>query len=220
MIFLVLFGKSSGRLSEPPMRYIKINDAWDFTAQDFVCDIPKDFKRAKMNPDALALMNKIKAFRWKVKANYQVLVLDDCFKCFITGYCACMECCGSTAGITASGTYCHRSDEEHAIFEPSTCAIDMNYFDFGDMFYIPSENRTYIAEDNGAFRGIWIDLYQEEHNPDVVYFDTRYEWIYTCHIETRETTAGIYNVHDFINHNVDLVFQQNERLKNKGGAFK
>lgn len=220
MIFLVLSGKSSGRLSEPQKRYITQNDRYDFTAQDFVCDIPKDFKRAKINPDAVALMKKIKAFRFKITADYQVLVLDDEFKCFLTGYCACMECCGSTAGITASGTYCHRSDDEHAIFEPTTCAIDMNYFDFGDLFYIPSENRVYIAEDNGAFRGIWLDLYQYEHNPDVVYFETRYEWIYTCHYETRTTRAGIYDVHDYINHNVDLVFQQNERLKNKGGAFK
>ena len=79
MIFLVLSGKSSGRLSEPQRIYIKQNDVYDFSAQDFVCDIPDDFQRAKMNPEALGLMKKIKAFRWKVSANYDVLVLDDCF---------------------------------------------------------------------------------------------------------------------------------------------
>lgn len=192
MIFLVLSGKSSGRLSEPQKRYITQNDRYDFTAQDFVCDIPKDFKRAKINPDAVALMKKIKAFRSEIVIEYPVVVLDRGFKCFITGYCACMECCGSTAGITASGTYCHRSDDEHAIFEPSTCAIDMNYFDFGDLFYIPSENRVYIAEDNGAFRGIWLDLYQEEHFPDVSEFNTRYEYIYTCHYDVEQYRCSAF----------------------------
>ena len=112
------------------------------------------------------------------------LVLYDEYKMFITAYCA--EECGWSYS-TSSGAICHRSSWENR-YEPTTCAIDRSYFSYGTLFYIPSEDRIYVAEDTGpGVRGYWIDTYQDDMS-DVTGYNTRYEYCYTCDIEEYSET--------------------------------
>ena len=154
----------------------------DFRAQDMIMPIPRDFVRptpvpmpemVKSNFDEMdALMNEI-----PIELR-EMIILDE-HRAFLTAYCA--EECGWNYW-TSSGAYCHRSSWENRIDEPTTCAIDLRYFDYGDLFYIPSEDRIYIAEDTGAFRGIWLDLYQSDMS-SVRGYDTRHETIYSVTFE-------------------------------------
>lgn len=57
---------------------------------------------------------------------------------------------------TASGVEVHYSEDN---FEPTTCAIDRRYHRFGDLFMI--NGKVYVAEDTGAFSGLWIDCFVE-----------------------------------------------------------
>jgi len=57
---------------------------------------------------------------------------------------------------TASGIEVHYSEDN---FEPTTCAIDRRYHRFGDLFMI--NGKVYVAEDTGAFSGLWIDCFVE-----------------------------------------------------------
>ena len=123
----------------------------------------------------------------------QELVLGDSYRVFITAYCA--EECGWNYW-TSSGTYCHRSSDINR-YEPSTAAIDLRYWNYGDMFYIPSEDRVYIAEDTGAFRGMWLDLYVDDMS-DVRSFNTRYETVYTVAFEYHEEPISKYDVRPYI----------------------
>lgn len=107
------------------------------------------------------------------------VILYDEYKMFITAYCA--EECGWSYS-TSSGEICHRSSETDR-YEPTTCAIDRSYFSYGTLFYVPSEDRVYVAEDTGpGVRGYWIDTYQDDMS-DVTGYNTRYEICYTCEVE-------------------------------------
>lgn len=122
-----------------------------------------------------------------ITITYPRVVLYDSYKMFITAYCA--EECGWSY-MTSSGAECHRASWEHRYDEPTTCAIDLNYFSYGTMFYVPSEDRVYIAEDTGAFSGYWIDLYQDDMS-DVIGYSTRYEVCFICEVE--EYTQTFYS---------------------------
>ena len=179
---------------EPPMTFD------GFTAQNFIVPIPKDFKRPpppEMPELVTTFKSELDALMDDVPILCTDMVLDDCFKVFITGYCSCVQCCGWETGMTASGEYVHRADDFNRIREPSSCAIDLNHFSFGDVFYIPSEDRTYIAEDTGAFRGMWLDLYQYSHD-DVRAFNTRYEYVYAVHFESHLEPANKYDIQKYI----------------------
>ncbi len=119
-----------------------------------------------------------------ITVTFEELVLGDGYRVFLTAYCA--EECGWNYS-TSSGEICHREDDNYV---PSTCAIDLNYFKYGTMFYVPSEDRVYIAEDTGAFRGMWIDTYQNSMS-DVYSYNTRYETVYICWFEEVESTYYI-----------------------------
>lgn len=121
------------------------------------------------------------------------LVLGDSYNVFLTAYCA--EECGWNYE-TSSGEICHRSSEINR-YEPSTAAIDLRYFRYGDLFYIPSEDRVYIAEDTGAFRGMWIDLYQDDMQ-DVQNYNTRYETVFMVEIEYYFVPASKFDVRRFL----------------------
>ena len=121
------------------------------------------------------------------------IVLKDSYKVFLTAYCA--EECGWNYW-TSSDTYCHRSSDWNR-YEPTTCAVDLRYFQYGTLFYVPSEDRVYVAEDTGAFRGMWIDTYQDDIS-DVYGYDTRYETIYVVEIEQYEVLASNYDVRGMI----------------------
>lgn len=78
---------------------------------------------------------------------------------------------------TASGVEVHYSEDP---FEPSSCAIDLNYGRFGDLYMI--DNRVYVAEDTGAFRGLWIDCFVETME-EVMEWDTGYKSVYSVNYE-------------------------------------
>lgn len=70
----------------------------------------------------------------------------------VTAYCSCMQCCGKTNGITASGAY---ATANHTIAAPST-------FAFGTQVVI--NGMTYTVEDRGgAIQGNRIDIYMNSH---------------------------------------------------------
>lgn len=92
--------------------------------------------------------------------------------CYITAYCP--QECGyieysdgtdnfPKGWMTASGTICHYSENN---YEPTTCAIDRNYFGFNELLMI--DGKVYQTEDTGAFRGMWVDVFR----PD---FDSMWE---------------------------------------------
>jgi len=71
----------------------------------------------------------------------------------VTAYCACMQCCGKTNGITASGT---QATANRTIAAPST-------FAFGTQVVI--NGVTYTVEDRGgAIQGNRIDIYMNTHS--------------------------------------------------------
>lgn len=71
----------------------------------------------------------------------------------ITAYCACMQCCGKTNGITASGT---KATANRTIAAPRT-------FKFGTKVVI--NGITYTVEDRGgAIQGNRIDIYMDTHS--------------------------------------------------------
>lgn len=85
---------------------------------------------------------------------------------------------------TASGIEVHYSEDN---FEPTTCAIDRRYHRFGDLFMI--DGHVYVAEDTGAFRGLWIDCFVETME-EVDSWPTGYKSVYTVSYVTHESTAS------------------------------
>lgn len=117
---------------------------------------------------------------------------------FITAYCACRECCGWDTGITASGTTVHRANQINRKSQPTTAAIDPSLHSFGDLIYIPSEDRIYVCEDTGsAVKGHHIDLYQDDHET-VQGYNTRYEEVYSVTAYTYLEPAERYNINKYI----------------------
>lgn len=107
---------------------------------------------------------------------------------YITAYCACKECCGWDTGITASGETVHRANELNRKSQPTTAAIDPSLHSFGDLIYVPSEDRIYICEDTGsAVKG----------------YNTRYEDLYSVTTRTILEPAGTYDIHKYINQRED-----------------
>lgn len=163
-------------------------NVWDF----YVPPLPSKI-HPREKPAALLPMRALQDEFEKVRLTYYEIELGDSYRCFITAYCA--EECGWNYA-TSSGAICHRSSEANR-YEPSTCAIDRAYFSYNTLFYVPSEDRVYIAEDTGAFRGLWLDLYQDSMG-DVISYNTRYETIYTCEIVQKSVPAYYYNIHKYI----------------------
>ena len=74
-----------------------------------------------------------------------------------TGYDACVQCCGNTLGITASGIHVHYDEDGE-----TTCAVDTSVIPFGTRLLI--NGRVYVAEDRGsAVIGNHVDLYFPTH---------------------------------------------------------
>ena len=102
---------------------------------------------------------------------------------YITAYCP-YECGGSWS--TASGVTCHRADYDHRLTEPTTCAISRSIHSFGEEFYLPDFDRTFIAEDTGsAVRGYHLDLFYEDY-ADVLSFPTGYYEVFAVEWEEIE----------------------------------
>lgn len=83
----------------------------------------------------------------------------------VTAYCACMQCCGKTNGITASGTH---ATANRTIATPST-------FAFGTKVLI--NGVTYTVEDRGgAIQGNRIDIYMNSHS-EALQFGVKYLYV-------------------------------------------
>ena len=70
----------------------------------------------------------------------------------LTAYCSCVECCGKSDGITASGKKAQAG---------RTVAVDRSLIPFGTKLMINGID-TYVAEDTGV-RGMVIDIYFDSH---------------------------------------------------------
>ena len=159
-----------------------------FRPQDMAVPLPKsNTPTATPTPDPMEEERKI---LWENLQDAEVLVvemvIEEEYTAFLTAYCA--EECGWNYW-TSSGEYCHRSEWEDR-YEASTCAVDLNYFPYGTYFYIPSEDRVYIAEDTGSgVKGYHIDTYQDCMD-DVRYYETRYDTIYVVTFEEHYVRLG------------------------------
>lgn len=72
----------------------------------------------------------------------------------ITGYCACIKCCGKTDGITATGV---KATANHTI------AVDPKLISYGSILVI--DGIEYRAEDcGGAIKGNKLDIYFDTHD--------------------------------------------------------
>lgn len=71
----------------------------------------------------------------------------------ITAYCACVQCCGKTDGITASGV---------KAVEGVTVATDKS-IPFGTKIYIDGVGERIVQDRGGAIKGNRIDLYFSDH---------------------------------------------------------
>jgi 3D (Asp-Asp-Asp) domain-containing protein len=71
----------------------------------------------------------------------------------ITAYCACVQCCGKTDGITASGV---------EAVDGVTVAMDKS-IPFGTKIYIDGVGERIVQDRGGAIKGNRIDLYFESH---------------------------------------------------------
>lgn len=71
----------------------------------------------------------------------------------ITAYCPCVQCCGKSDGITASG--------EKAV-EGITVAMDKS-IPFGTKIYIDGVGERIVQDRGGAIKGNRIDLYFDSH---------------------------------------------------------
>lgn len=113
---------------------------------------------------------------------YERMELTSLGTYYITSYCP-SECGYNgynypTGWMTASDTICHRADYNYRLSEPTTCAISRSIHSFGDTFYIPEFDRTFVAEDTGsAVKGRHLDLFYEEYS-DVYNFPTGYYEVY------------------------------------------
>lgn len=133
------------------------------------------------------------------KLTYEDMELTYLGRYYITAYSP-SECgyngenfpCGWT---TASGEICHRADYEHRLSEPTTAAISRSVHSFGDEFYLPDFDRTFVAEDTGSgVRGYHLDLFYEDYEGEesVMSFPTGYfdvyavEWVEVTVIVTEE----------------------------------
>lgn len=121
---------------------------------------------------------------------------------YVTAYCP-WECGfnGNNYPVgwkTASGTICHRASWDNRYTEPTTVAIDMSYNRFGDTFYIAEFDRVFIAEDNGAFRGKWIDIFYESYE-EMASFPTGYYTVYSVEVTEYCFRACDYDVREYIN---------------------
>jgi 3D (Asp-Asp-Asp) domain-containing protein len=79
-----------------------------------------------------------------------------------TAYCSCVNCCGKSDGITASGV---KARANHTI------AVDRSVIPLGTEVII--DGSTYVAEDTGgAIKGNRIDIYFDSHS-DALAFGRR-----------------------------------------------
>jgi len=141
----------------------------------------------------------------QVSLTCKQIILVNKYRAYFTAYCS--EECGyriygdetdnyPTGHITSTGTICHRSSE-FMRHEPSTCGVDPRYFAYGTLFYVPSEDRVYVAEDTGYISGAWIDTYQTSME-EMLAYNVRYEDVWTIQLEEYSVLSSNYNVRPLV----------------------
>lgn len=175
------------------IRYHSRSDDWELkpvftgiSARDLYVELPDDIER---DPTMLELLEEANEHYVPVVITYEEMRLTYLGTYYITAYCP-DECGGSWS--TASGETCHRADWEDRLSEPTTCAISRSVHSFGDEFYIPDFDRTFVAEDTGpGVQGYHLDLFYEEY-PDVLSFPTGYYPVYRVEWVEVEFGTGYY----------------------------
>lgn len=85
----------------------------------------------------------------------------------LTAYCSCVQCCGKSDGITATGTLATAG---------RTIAVDPNVIPYGTSVVI--NGNTYVAEDcGGAINKNRIDIYFDSHE-EALQFGVQYADVY------------------------------------------
>ena len=168
-----------------------------FSSMDMNCEIPDipPFPAPEpVYPEVIDDIHDIRQLMGELSYQRRRIVLGDSHRMFITAYCS-AECGGST--MTSSGATVHREDDP---YEPTTCAIDRRYFSYGDLFYIPSEDRIYVAEDTGSgVKGMWLDEFHLTMG-DVNRYNTRYETVYECEIVYDDILLSNFDIREEINY--------------------
>ena len=147
----------------------------DKTAKDRVEVFKTEVPKREPDQKLIGAYNLRNAYD-SVSIHYTTVETEYLGVYFITAYCA--EECGWNYG-TSSGAICHYEDDP---YEPSTAAIDRRIHQYGDLFMI--DGKVYIAEDTGAFSGLWIDCYVETMD-EVRSWNTRYETVYSVSYEEK-----------------------------------
>lgn len=140
--------------------------------------------------------NPIMRYVNSVEVSITYLELESLGTYYITAYCDCSKCCGIYAnGATASGEYCHYSDDD---YEPTTCAIDRGYHSFGELLWV--DDKLYVAEDTGsAVIGRHIDIYLPSHD-EVETYGSHYSEVYSARFVTTEGRRLDFYVYDYYLH--------------------
>ena len=71
----------------------------------------------------------------------------------VTGYCPCLQCCGKTDGITASGV---RATANHTIAAPKN-------YPFGTRIVLQKYGTFYVEDRGGAITGNKLDRFFNTH---------------------------------------------------------
>lgn len=79
--------------------------------------------------------------------------ISDWMDGYVTYYCSCVQCCGKTDGITASGAH---------VEEGITCAADKK-FPFGTRIEIEGYGIYTVQDRGGGVKGNHIDIYCNDH---------------------------------------------------------
>lgn len=169
-----------------------------FTPKDFEVPLPKyqvEFKQ-KQKINRLPQFDgwfEMRSRMYDVPLSYNYIEYEYLGMYFVTAYCP--EECGFNGSnfpkgwTTASDTICHYSDDWKT---PTTCAIDRNYFSFGEYLMIghpdSEDKKIYVTEDTGAFRGRWIDCFVETMY-EVDTWATGYYPVYSVEFKTKKINS-------------------------------
>jgi len=171
-----------------------------FSSRDFYVELPKSktitpTPTPTPNPTINIVSSEIWSLMEDVSLTDRIMRMESIGNYYITAYCNCPKCCGVYAnGHTASGTECHYSSR----YEGTTCAIDRSLHRFGELLYLPSEDRVYITEDTGsAVIGRHIDIYFPDHSY-VERYGSHTEEVYRVWYEDCLIQANNYDVRKVI----------------------
>lgn len=151
-----------------------IQETFDgMSSRDMYVELPE---LSHETTEPLIEITRIESHFNDILVTYKSMELTYLGKYFITAYCP-YECGGSWQ--TASGATCHRASYGWRLSEPTTCAISRSVHGFGETFYIPAFDRTFVSEDTGpGVQGYHLDLFYEEYS-DVCSFPTGYYEVYS-----------------------------------------